>query len=241
MMNRRTAADTDSAITVREASTAVVRPRTVRGRSPGRRRASSGPIGPESVTASRDSLDTRTAERAVDLPAERTDVYLHDVRTASIRTVADSVEDGRLVDGGVRALGQTGEYRELAAGQRHFDAATTAAPGRAVYLQITEVLDSPSLGPGAPQQREQSCPQHHEGERLDQVVVRSGLQTLGLVVVAVLRRQRGLSGAAGCVSTEVLGKEAVQQRAEAGLFLGRQSVEQGVSTEPTAWSISRSN
>src|SRR5262245_4531993 len=178
-------APTSSARPTTTTAPVVVRTRTLPPKR-GRRLAA---IGGQPVAQTTYGFDRRAAVRAVELVAQVSDVDLDDVWIA-LEVVRPHVrEDLALGHHLAAAPKQELEQRELPGGEVKLIGAAPDLFGRRVEPQVTGRQHRRSLGCAATQQRAQSSDQHRERERLDQVVVRAGIQRLDLVPFAVLRGQ----------------------------------------------------
>ena len=132
-------------------------------------------------------MHARPHVRLVDLPAERTNVYLHNVDIPVVGAVPDLVHNLSFVDHLAGVAGEVREYGELPRGQGHLVPGAAAAVGFRVDLQITEMPHDLAVRTGPPDQCSQPGDENDEGERLCQVVVGAGVQPLSFVVLPVLR------------------------------------------------------
>src|SRR5262245_59791778 len=160
--------------------------RTPKTRSRMERGTRSTAVGREPVPGSPDGLDRLAAERLVDLLAQPADVDLHDVRVAVELEVPDVREDVGLRDDLPAVAHEELEDGELARRERDLLVATRASVGQRVELEVAGLDRYGLLARASSQERAQAGDEHHEGERLRQEVVRSGVEGLCLVEVAVL-------------------------------------------------------
>jgi len=127
------------------------------------------------------------AERNVDLAAQVADVQLHHVDVAVVVRVPHR---GEQVGLGHRLPGvahQVLQHRELAGRQGDLHLAPVHPVPCRVQHKVADGQRRRPLRCAAAQQRPQPGQQHHQGERLGEVVVGTEVERVGLVVLAVLR------------------------------------------------------
>src|SRR6266536_245879 len=177
---------TSTAITARAAS-AVMRnrrvPTTRRVRRPGR---GSAAIVGDAVASTPDGLDGATVVRLVDLATQATDVHLDNIGVAVEVLLPHPGEDLVLGQDLAGAPDEELQHLELARGQGELVGVAPGAPFGGVDAQVPDDHRGGIAAGGPAQQGPDPGDQHRKRERLGEVVVRAGVEGLGLVEVAIL-------------------------------------------------------
>jgi hypothetical protein len=127
------------------------------------------------------------ARGSVELAPQPGDVHLDDVRVTLEVVVPDAREDVRLGHDLSGPSHQVGEEVELPRGERYLGIRAPHAPGADVQPQVAHHERGWLAERGPAEESVDPGDQDREGERLAEIVVRAGVEPLGLVEVPVLR------------------------------------------------------
>ena len=128
-------------------------------------------------------------ERAVDLLSQVADVDIDDVRPALEREVPGAVEQLGAAERHAGPAHEQLEQRELLGGEVELLVAAPRPVRSRIQTEIADLEDGRPLHRRASSQRAQPREQLLEGERLGEVIVGAGIESIDAVVDGVARRE----------------------------------------------------